>query len=104
MCYYSSIEEIEQIRTELKAGRLLPILWQVLNINPNCLAKQEHKKTWNNPQMYLKKGVLGPHYLLYKFKATDTLDSTNLKVLKIAGTLKYKVRETFDIQCKMHLL
>lgn len=43
--------------------------------------------------MYLKKGVLGPHYLLYKFKATDALDTCNLKVLKIAGTLKYKVGE-----------
>jgi len=43
--------------------------------------------------MYLKKGILGPHYLLHQFKATDTLDTANLKVLKIAGTLKYKVRE-----------
>ena len=44
--------------------------------------------------MYLVKGVLGPHYLLYNFKATDALDTGNLKVLKIAGTLKYKVRNS----------
>lgn len=41
--------------------------------------------------MYLKRGILGPHYVLHKFKATGTLDTGNLKVLKIAGMLKYKV-------------
>jgi len=55
------------------------------------LAKQEHKKTWNNPQMYLKSGRLGPYYILHNFKATDELDNANLKTLKVAGMLKYKV-------------
>lgn len=64
-------------------------------------AKQEHKTKWNNPQMYLTKGILGPHYLLYKFKATDSLDTANLKVLKIAGTLKYKVGSTNNVKCCM---
>lgn len=49
--------------------------------------------------MYLKKGVLGPHYLLYKFKATDSLDTANLKVLKIAGTLRYKVGNVNSAMC-----
>lgn len=41
--------------------------------------------------MYLRTGPLGPFYLLHNFKATDQLDTANLKTLKIAGMLKYKV-------------
>lgn len=63
----------------------------------NCiLAKREHKKTWNNPQMYLRSGTLGPYYMLHNFKATGELDNANLKTLKVAGMLKYKVT-TFKI-------
>ena len=54
-------------------------------------AKREHKKTWNNPQMYLRSGTLGPYYMLHNFKATGELDNANLKTLKVAGMLKYKV-------------
>lgn len=54
---------------------------------------------WNNPQIYLKKGVLGPHYILYKFKATDSLETSNLKVLKVAGTLRYKVGHSNSAIC-----
>ena len=53
----------------------------------------------NNPQIYLKKGVLGPHYILYKFKATDSLETSNLKVLKVAGTLRYKVGHSNSAIC-----
>ena len=55
-------------------------------------AKQEHEETWNNPRMYLKSGMLGPYYDLHNFKATDALDSADLKMLKLSGQLKYKVR------------
>ena len=42
--------------------------------------------------MYLKSGLLGPHYILHKFKATDALDTDDLRMLRLSGVLKYRVR------------
>ena len=61
--------------------------------NVDRQAKQEHDETWNNPRMYLKSGMLGPYYDLHRFKATDALDTADLKMLKLSGVLKYRVRE-----------
>jgi len=62
-------------------------------------AKQEHNETWSNPQMYLRRGILGPHYVLQNFKATGRLDSSDLTMLKITGVLKYKVRKIYGKIC-----
>ena len=48
---------------------------------------------WKHPQMYIKSGTLGPHFVLENFKATDALDTADLKMLKLSGVLKYRVRE-----------
>lgn len=56
--------------------------------------KQEHDEVWKNQRMYLKSGTLGPHYVLEKFKATTALDTTDLKMLKLSGVLRYRVRES----------
>lgn len=55
-------------------------------------AKQEHNEAWSNPLMYLRRGILGPHYVLQNFKATDALDTSDLTMLKMTGVLKYRVR------------
>ena len=41
--------------------------------------------------MYLIRGSHGPYFHLHGFRATDALDTKNLKKLKISGTLRYKV-------------
>lgn len=60
-------------------------------------AKQADKDYWDNPQSFLSSGPHGPHYLLHSFKATDALDTGNLKNLKVAGILRYKVHEQVDM-------
>ena len=50
------------------------------------------KRKWDNPTSYLEAGPDGPYYRLYNFKATETLDSADLRNVKIAGMLKFKVR------------
>ncbi len=35
----------------------------------------------------------GPHFTLHQWRATEKLNTKNVKHLKIAGTLKYKVSE-----------
>lgn len=52
--------------------------------------------------MYLKSGVLGPYYDLHRFKATDALDTADLKMLKLSGVLKYRVRlgKTYGKLCQ----
>ena len=42
--------------------------------------------------MFLTDGPHGPFYKLHSFRATSPLDGDNLKPVKIAGTLKYEVR------------
>ena len=32
-----------------------------------------------------------PHFILHQWRATDSIDTEDIKHLKIAGTLKYKV-------------
>ena len=49
--------------------------------------------------MYLKSGILGPHYVLQKFKATDALDTADLRMLKLSGVLRYKVRRMYREIC-----
>ena len=56
-------------------------------------ARAADAEEWDSPQMFLTKGPHGPYYLLHSFRATDALDTTNLKSLKIAGTLRYKVNQ-----------
>ena len=58
---------------------------------PYFIVKKADKEYWENPRMYLTAGPQGPYYLLHSFRATDALDTDNLKKLKIAGTLRYKV-------------
>ena len=41
--------------------------------------------------MFLTSGEHGPYYKLHSFKATDALDTENIKGLRIAGTLRYEV-------------
>ena len=41
--------------------------------------------------MYLTSGPHGPYFLLHNFRATGALDSEDMKSLKVAGTLRYKV-------------
>ena len=50
------------------------------------------KRKWDNPTSYLEAGPDGPYYRLYNFKATEMLDSVDLRNVKIAGMLKFKVR------------
>ncbi len=46
--------------------------------------------------MYLEEGKCGPYYTLYNFKCTHQLDAlNNLKSMKVAGLLRFKVH----VQC-----
>lgn len=54
-------------------------------------AKLDEKRRWENPATYLEEGAHGPFYLLHNFRATAPLDSQDLKPVKMAGTLRYKV-------------
>lgn len=54
-------------------------------------AKLDEKRRWENPATYLEEGPHGPFYLLHNFRATAPLDSQDLKPVKMAGTLRYKV-------------
>ena len=53
--------------------------------------KQEDVEYWENPQMFLASGPHGLYYTLHSFRATDALDSDDIKSIKIAGTLRYEV-------------
>ena len=68
--------------------------------------KREDKKYWDNPVVYLcsadptedqdsceyyGEAHQGPHFILHQWRATDGLNRKDIKHLKIAGTLKYKV-------------
>lgn len=57
-------------------------------------AQKADAEYWENPQMFLSSGPHGPYYKLHSFKATDCLDTKNVRDLRIAGTLKYEVRYT----------
>lgn len=57
-------------------------------------AQKADTEYWENPQMFLSSGPHGPYYRLHSFKATDCLDTKNIRDLKIAGTLKYEVLYT----------
>lgn len=48
---------------------------------------------WDNPQVYLLPGDehTEAHFVLNNFRATEPLNTAQLKNLKIAGTLKYMV-------------
>ena len=50
------------------------------------------KRKWENPTSYLEAGPDGPYYVLHDFKATEPLNCSDVKSIKIAGMLKYKVR------------
>ena len=42
--------------------------------------------------MYLESGAFGPYYTLHDFKCTHPLDNLKkLKLLKVAGLLRFKV-------------
>ena len=57
------------------------------------VAEKEDAEYWDNPQVYLVPGneETKNHFVLHNFKATEPLDTTELKNIKIAGTLKYMV-------------
>ena len=66
-------------------------------------AKIEEAEYWENPQVYLVPGndEVKAHFVLHDFKATEPLNSSQLKSLKIAGTLKYMVcRNCLQIMCE----
>ena len=57
-------------------------------------AEKEDSEYWENPQVYLnapKDGDTEPHFVLHNFKFTEPLSTSQLKSLKVAGTLKYMV-------------
>ena len=51
----------------------------------------DEKRRWENPATYLEEGPQGPYYLLHNFRTTAPLDSSDLKPVKMAGVLRYKV-------------
>lgn len=57
------------------------------------VAEKEDVEYWDNPQNYLIPGneEIGSHFVLHNFKATEPFNTPELKKLKVAGTLKYKV-------------
>ena len=56
-------------------------------------AERTDTEYWDNPQVYLVPGDehIEAHFVLHNFKATEPLNTSQLKNLKIAGTLKYMV-------------
>ena len=65
---------------------------QFLNVMIHT-AESTDAEYWDNPQVYLVAGDehVETHFVLYNFKASMPLNTPQLKNLKIAGTLKYKV-------------
>ena len=56
-------------------------------------AETAYAEYWDNPQVYLVPGDehVEAHFVLHNFKATEPLNTSQLKSLKITGTLKYMV-------------
>lgn len=69
------------------------ILHTVYYMHAVSSAQKADAEYWDNPQMYLIPGneTAKAHFVLYNFKATEPLNTSQLKNLKVAGTLKYKV-------------
>lgn len=63
-------------------------------------AERADVEYWDNPQVYLVPGDehVEAHFVLHNFKSTEPLNTSQLKNLKIAGTLKYKVYILFRYQ------
>jgi hypothetical protein len=63
-------------------------------------AERADVEYWDNPQVYLVPGDehVEAHFVLHNFKSTESLNTSQLKNLKIAGTLKYKVYILFRYQ------
>ena len=58
------------------------------------IAERADAEYWDNPQVYLVPAGdehVEAHFVLHNFKATEPLNTSQLKNLKIAGTLKYMV-------------
>lgn len=84
----SSIEKIGTLQRQLIQGSVIFLIFTISAIQ---LAKSRDKRLWETPQMYLVTGQYGPYYTLYDFKCTDDLNTNNVKLLKVAGLLRYFV-------------
>ena len=95
---YILTDTLKKYRKDLKNG--MPPYQVIVHRVPACIplshisAQKADTEYWENPQMFLCSGEHGPYYRLYSFKATDCLDTKNIRDLKIAGTLRYEVRST----------